>query len=125
MAVACVRVSTGSRSTTRSPKRFFFQAEDGIRDKLVTGVQTCALPIYCKTLSQLQDRVLHDTSVFPALLEYLTVQVSDMFRDPTYFRSLRTEVVPLLRTYPSLKVWVAGCSAGEEDRKSTRLNSSH
>lgn len=68
----------------------------------------------CETLSQLQDRVLHDATVFPALLEYLTVQVSDMFRDPSYFRSLREEVVPLLRTYPSLKIWVAGCSAGEE-----------
>ncbi len=68
----------------------------------------------CKTLSQLQDRVLHDPSVFPALLQYLTVQVSDMFRDPSYFRALREEVVPILRTYPSLKIWVAGCSAGEE-----------
>jgi len=68
----------------------------------------------CKTLSQLQDRVLHEPGVFPALLEYLTVQVSDMFRDPSYFRALREEVVPLLRTYPSLKIWVAGCSAGEE-----------
>ncbi len=68
----------------------------------------------CKTLSQLQDRVLHDAPVFPALLEYLTVQVSDMFRDPEYFLSLRNEVLPILRTYPSLKVWVAGCSAGEE-----------
>ena len=52
--------------------------------------------------------------VFPALLEYLTVQVSDMFRDPEYYRSLRMEVLPILRTYPSLKIWVAGCSAGEE-----------
>jgi chemotaxis protein methyltransferase CheR len=68
----------------------------------------------CRSLSQLQDRVLHDASVFPRLLEYLTVQVSDMFRDPSYFRALRETVVPLLRTYPSLKVWVAGCSTGEE-----------
>jgi chemotaxis protein methyltransferase CheR len=72
------------------------------------------LKFECATLSQLQDRVLHDPAIFPALLEYLTVQVSDMFRDPSYFRSLRNDVVPLLRTYPSLKVWVAGCSAGEE-----------
>ena len=68
----------------------------------------------CETLSQLQDKVLHDAAVFPALLDYLTVQVSEMFRDPDYFRALREEVVPLLRTYPSLKIWVAGCSAGEE-----------
>ena len=68
----------------------------------------------CKTLSQLQDRVLHDPAAFASLLEYLTVQVSDMFRDPSYFASLRNTVLPMLRTYPSLKVWVAGCSAGEE-----------
>jgi chemotaxis protein methyltransferase CheR len=68
----------------------------------------------CRTLSQLQDRVLHEPAVFPALLDYLTIQVSEMFRDPSYYRALREHVVPLLRTYPSLKVWVAGCSAGEE-----------
>jgi chemotaxis protein methyltransferase CheR len=68
----------------------------------------------CSTLSQLQDKLLHDPSAFPPLLDYLTVQVSEMFRDPGYYKALRDEVVPLLRTYPSLKVWVAGCSAGEE-----------
>jgi chemotaxis protein methyltransferase CheR len=68
----------------------------------------------CRTLSQLQDRLLHEAALFPALLDFLTVQVSEMFRDPAYFRALREKVVPLLRTYPSLKVWVAGCSTGEE-----------
>lgn len=68
----------------------------------------------CDTLSRLQDRVLHEPEVFPELLEFLTVPVSEMFRDPPYFLSLREKVVPLLRTYPSLKVWVAGCSTGEE-----------
>jgi chemotaxis protein methyltransferase CheR len=46
--------------------------------------------------------------------DFLTVQVSEMFRDPAYYLALREHVVPMLRTYPSLKVWVAGCSAGEE-----------
>ena len=68
----------------------------------------------CTTLSQLQDKLLHDPTLFPAMLDFLTVQVSELFRDPSYFRSLRTRVVPLLSTYPSLKVWVAGCSTGEE-----------
>jgi chemotaxis protein methyltransferase CheR len=68
----------------------------------------------CRTLSQLQDRVVHEAEVFAGLLDYLTVQVSEMFRDPSYFRALREHVVPMLRTYPSLKIWVAGCSAGEE-----------
>jgi len=68
----------------------------------------------CSTLSQLQDKVVHDAAIFSALLDFLTVQVSDMFRDPAYFLALRQHVVPLLRTYPFLKVWVAGCSTGEE-----------
>lgn len=68
----------------------------------------------CKSLSQLQDKILHEPATFSAVLGLLTVPVSEMFRDPTYFRSLREKVVPILRTYPSLKVWVAGCSTGEE-----------
>jgi chemotaxis protein methyltransferase CheR len=68
----------------------------------------------CTNLSQLQGRLLHEPTVFPVLLDFLTVQVSEMFRDAGYFRAIREQVVPLLRTYPSLKIWVAGCSAGEE-----------
>lgn len=68
----------------------------------------------CTTVTQLQELVLHDSRAFPPLLDYLTVQVSEMFRDPSYFLALRTVVMPVLRTYPSLKVWVAGCSNGEE-----------
>jgi chemotaxis protein methyltransferase CheR len=68
----------------------------------------------CRSLSALQDRVLNEPSVLPELLKMLTVQVSEMFRDPLYFLALREKVVPHLKTYPSLKVWVAGCSSGEE-----------
>jgi len=68
----------------------------------------------CHSIAQLRDRVIGDAGAFQSLLDYLTVQVSDMFRDPTYFRALREQVVPRLRTYPSLKLWVAGCSTGEE-----------
>ncbi|WP_257385593.1 CheR family methyltransferase [Tahibacter caeni] len=68
----------------------------------------------CRSLSELQGRLLREADVFTELLEYLTVQVSDLFRDPGYFRALREKVVPLLRTYPSLKIWIAGCSTGEE-----------
>lgn len=68
----------------------------------------------CDTVSQLQDRLLRDASILPVLLDFLTVQVSEMFRDPSYYRTLRERVMPVLSTYPSLKVWVAGCSSGEE-----------
>lgn len=68
----------------------------------------------CRSFSMLQDQVLHEPALLPDLLQYLTVQVSEMFRDPLYFRTLREKVMPHLRTYPSLKVWIAGCSTGEE-----------
>lgn len=66
------------------------------------------------TYSAMQESLLHDPEWLPRLLRYLTVQVSEMFRDPTYWKAIREKVVPHLRTYPSLKVWVAGCSGGEE-----------
>jgi len=66
------------------------------------------------SISSIQESLLHDPDMLPRLLDYLTVQVSEMFRDPSYFRALREKVLPHLRTYPSLKVWIAGCSSGEE-----------
>lgn len=68
----------------------------------------------CSTVSQLQSRVLHEAHAFSQLLQYLTIPVTEMFRDPGYYLALREHVVPVLRTYPSLKIWVAGCSTGEE-----------
>jgi chemotaxis protein methyltransferase CheR len=67
-----------------------------------------------ESLSSLQGSVLRDPGLFQRLLRYLTVGVTEMYRDPAFFRALRTEVVPVLRTYPSIRVWVAGCSTGEE-----------
>ena len=58
----------------------------------------------CPTISELQFQVLR----------YLTISVSEMFRDPRFFLALRRQVVPHLRTYASIKVWIAGCSTGEE-----------
>jgi chemotaxis protein methyltransferase CheR len=66
------------------------------------------------SITALQQRVLDDPAEFAQLLQQLTVPVSEMFRDPEYFLALRQQVVPVLRTYPSIKLWVAGCSTGEE-----------
>jgi chemotaxis protein methyltransferase CheR len=77
-------------------------------------VQQALLQLECETISQLQSKVLHDAGVFQQLLEILTIPFSEMFRDPAYWLALRRQVAPLLRTYPSLKVWVPGCASGEE-----------
>ena len=94
--------------------RYHYDFRGYAQGSIKRGLGAALATFGCQTLSQLQDRIMHDPSAFTALLGYLTVQVSDMFRDPTYFAALRREVVPLLRTYPSLKIWVAGCSTGEE-----------
>ncbi|MCD2164120.1 CheR family methyltransferase [Comamonas koreensis] len=94
--------------------RYHYDFRGYAQGSIKRGLEAALTAFGCKTLSQLQDRIMHDPAAFTALLGYLTVQVSDMFRDPAYFAALRREVVPLLRTYPSLKIWVAGCSAGEE-----------
>ncbi|WP_353506201.1 CheR family methyltransferase [Variovorax brevis] len=70
--------------------------------------------LHLPNISVLQERVLRDPALFSSLLQYLTIPVSEMFRDPAYFLALRKQVVPLLHTYPSVTVWVAGCSTGEE-----------
>jgi chemotaxis protein methyltransferase CheR len=77
-------------------------------------LNAACLQLHFETLSALQERVLRDPQVFSQLLQFLTVQVSDMFRDPAFFRVLRERIVPELRTYPSIRIWIAGCSTGEE-----------
>ena len=66
------------------------------------------------SLSALQERVLHDPPTMERLLHDLSINVTSMFRDPTFFAAFREKVVPLLRTYPFVRIWNAGCSTGEE-----------
>jgi chemotaxis protein methyltransferase CheR len=67
-----------------------------------------------ETLSALQSLILHDPAVMERLLLDLSVNVTAMFRDPTFFHSFRENLLPALRTYPFARIWVAGCSTGEE-----------
>ncbi len=69
---------------------------------------------HCASLATLQQMVLDDPAAFGELLQILTVPVTQMFRDPAFFLALREHVVPVLKTYPSPTIWVAGCCTGEE-----------
>lgn len=66
------------------------------------------------TFSEAQGRLLRDPSLFDTFLNRITVNVSEMFRDPKFFMAVRELVVPFLKTYPFVKIWHAGCSTGEE-----------
>lgn len=62
----------------------------------------------------LLKKILNDRNFFYQLLPSFTITTSEFFRDPKFFENIRTKVIPLLRTYPFLNIWIAGCSTGEE-----------
>ncbi len=81
-----------------------------IRRRLWKRIQEEGLP----TMSALQERVLHEPAMMEKLLLDLSINVTAMFRDPSFYITFRQHVVPLLRTYPFIRIWHAGCSTGEE-----------
>lgn len=95
-------------------QRYHFDFRQYSRASVRRRLLQAMTPMGVESLSQLQHRILREPDAFATLLGYLTVQVSELFRDPPFFLAMRQKVVPLLRTYPSLKMWIAGCSNGEE-----------
>lgn len=95
-------------------RRYHYDFRGYAPSSIARRLEQAQIRFGCRTLSMLQEKVLHEPAIVPELLNLLTIQVSEMFRDPSYYRALREKVVPHLRTYPSLKVWVAGCANGEE-----------
>jgi chemotaxis protein methyltransferase CheR len=65
-------------------------------------------------ISQMQTKVLNDATFAFELLQDLSITVTEMFRDPIFYKSLRENVLPILKTYPFIKIWHAGCATGEE-----------
>jgi chemotaxis protein methyltransferase CheR len=67
-----------------------------------------------KDFHQMKERILDDEKYASKVLQDLSITVTEMFRDPTFYKALREKVIPLLKTYPFIKVWHAGCASGEE-----------
>lgn len=67
-----------------------------------------------KSISQMQHRIIYDQGFFQVLLNDLSINVTEMFRDPYFYKFIRREIIPILKTYPFIKIWHAGCSTGEE-----------
>jgi chemotaxis protein methyltransferase CheR len=85
-----------------------------VRSSLRRRLDQAVMRLRCGSISGLLDRVRRDPHVFAQLIRHMTIPVSDMFRDPSYWRVLRERVVPHLSTYPFVRVWIAGCGLGEE-----------
>lgn len=95
-------------------RRYHYDFRNYARTSIRRRLRQAREQMGLRSFSAMQEALLHDPAMLGALLGYLTVQVSEMFRDPLYFRAIREKVIPRLRTYPSLRIWIAGCSSGEE-----------
>lgn len=67
-----------------------------------------------QSITALTNQIIHDEQAARALLKDISINVTDMFRCPEFFKELKKEIVPILKTYPSVRIWHAGCSTGEE-----------
>ena len=95
-------------------RQYGFDFRGYARSSLRRRVRAAVISEGLSTVSGLLERMLHDGACLERLLLGLSVNVSAMFRDPGFFRAFRTKAVPLLRTYPFIRIWQAGCSTGEE-----------
>ncbi|MFT3926762.1 MAG: CheR family methyltransferase [Myxococcales bacterium] len=95
-------------------RRFHYDFRSYARASLRRRLSRALGDLRCESLPELDELLAFQPEQFTRLLQLMTVPVSDLFRDPAYYRALREHIVPILHTYPSIRVWVAGCSSGEE-----------
>ncbi|MDA1052882.1 MAG: protein-glutamate O-methyltransferase CheR [Planctomycetota bacterium] len=91
-----------------------FDFRNYARASLRRRIANCMGDEGATSISGLQEKLLHDPDGMERFLLQLSVNVTSMFRDPPFYSTLRSNVVPLLRTYPFIRIWHAGCSTGEE-----------
>lgn len=94
--------------------RYQYDFRQYSRSSLRRRLEQAVIRFHCSSITELLEKVVHEPNFFPKLIPYLTVNTTEMFRDPMYFKAVREKVLPFLQTYPSCKIWVAGCSTGEE-----------
>jgi chemotaxis protein methyltransferase CheR len=95
-------------------RAYGFDFRDYSRTSLRRRVLELMLEAKLNTVSQFQDRLLHDRPSIDRFLFGLSVHSTSMFRDPSFYLTFRKKAIPLLKTYPTVQIWVAGCSTGEE-----------
>lgn len=81
-----------------------------IKRRILHRLQLSKLP----SISEMQHRILYDDEFLQLVLKDFSINVTEMFRDPGFYKRIREEVIPILKTYPFIKIWHAGCSSGEE-----------
>lgn len=95
-------------------QRYGYDFRSYSRASLRRRVEQHLLIARYKHIGELIHAILHSGEAFGALLSFLTINVTEMFRDPDFYQAFREKVVPVLRTHPFIKIWHAGCATGEE-----------
>ncbi len=95
-------------------RRYGYDFRDYARASLRRRLRKLMADEGAATVSALQEQVLHDPDCMDRLVRTWTVNVTSMFRDPSFYAAFRDKAVPLLRTWPFARIWIAGCSSGEE-----------
>ncbi len=94
--------------------RYGYDFRNYSADSIARRLQLAAVKVGALHLGDLLHRLLRDVDVFTSVLDSLTVRFTELFRDPSFYLAFRSNVLPILRTYPQLKIWHAGCASGEE-----------
>jgi chemotaxis protein methyltransferase CheR len=95
-------------------QRYGYDFRSYARASLVRRIRRVVQTEGLASVSALLDRVLHDPEAAMRFVSGISVHTTAMFRDAEVYRALRTHVIPLLRTYPFVRIWHVGCSSGEE-----------
>lgn len=95
-------------------ERYSFDFREYASASIRRRVVKCVADEKLKTISGLQEQVLHDPASLKRLLRTLTIDVTTMFRDPRFYVAIRQKVIPLIRNMPHIRIWHAGCATGEE-----------
>ena len=95
-------------------RRYGYDFRDYARASVRRKVRAIAATVGVAQISELVPRLLHDPQLFAGVVGTFATPVTEMFRDPPFFRYLRETIVPYLKTWPYVRIWVAGCATGEE-----------
>lgn len=95
-------------------KRYGYDFRNYSKASIERRVKQAMAKLGCEEITDLTRNLIHDSAFFQKLVREFSITVTEMFRDPDVYRTLREEVVPYLTTYPFIKIWHAGCATGEE-----------
>ena len=95
-------------------KRYGYDFTHYSHASLMRRLEKARAQAHVNRYTELLDKLLHDTQCFDEFLKAMSITVTSMFRDPLFYRTLREKIVPVLKTFPFIKIWHAGCATGEE-----------